>query len=123
MNQKIKDLMTSMPHTIGAGATSDKALAMMREFNCHHLPVLDGGQLVGVLSDRDLVGLRENGVAIEDLMMTEPVVVSPEDNLKSVLEEMYSKRIHSVIVKAEGDNPWGIFTTTDLIKLFIDRNR
>lgn len=51
---KVRDLMTPMPKTIGFDISVEKALIMMKECACHHLPVLDGGKLVGVLSDRDL---------------------------------------------------------------------
>jgi acetoin utilization protein AcuB len=49
--------MTSHPHTIGVDQPLSLAHKIMTEFRIRHLPVLDGGKLVGVISDRDL----ENG--------------------------------------------------------------
>jgi acetoin utilization protein AcuB len=74
--------MTEMPHTIGHDISVAKAKSMMSENNCHHLPVLDGGHLVGVVSSRDLSlveTIRGGGeTPIEELMTEEPVVVDPD---------------------------------------------
>jgi len=53
------EVMTREPDTIAAGASVDEAIRRMDEFGYRHLPVVDGRQVVGVLSLRDL--------SIEDL--------------------------------------------------------
>lgn len=127
METKIKDLASLLPYTVGKGVSLDKATQMMREHRCHHLPVLDGGKLVGVISDRDITFARgldkSTETLIEEIMMEEPIVVNSEDNLSKVLEKMLKYRINSVIVSASDNQPWGIFTTTDLIKYIINRNQ
>ena len=50
----IDQFMTRAPHTIGYHQTLATAHRMMRELSIRHLPVLDGGKLVGILSQRDL---------------------------------------------------------------------
>ena len=54
---QISKYMTTTPHTIGAEQPLDKAMTMMREYKIRHIPVLDGGRLVGIISDRDLKGV------------------------------------------------------------------
>ena len=49
----ISEFMTREPMTIGADQRLDVALAMMRAMSVRHLPVLDAGRLVGLLTDRD----------------------------------------------------------------------
>jgi acetoin utilization protein AcuB len=50
----IQKYMTPMPHTIGSDQSLQKAHELMREFKIRHLPVLKGGKLVGILTDRDI---------------------------------------------------------------------
>ena len=51
---QISKYMTVMPHTIGFDQSVDKALGIMKEFKIRHLPVLKGGNLVGIISERDI---------------------------------------------------------------------
>ena len=50
----VAELMTAAPHTIGSHETLEAAHRVMRKHSLRHLPVLRGGRLVGVLSQRDL---------------------------------------------------------------------
>jgi len=52
--ETIRTVMTKSPHTIGQEQTLAVAHQMMREHSVRHLPVLEGGKLVGILSQRDL---------------------------------------------------------------------
>ena len=124
MNQAVGALMTQMPHTIGHDISVAKAKEMMTEFKCHHLPVLDVGHLVGVLSDRDVKVLNSfdnlETVKVEEIMSDEPIVVEPDVELNSVVLKMLEHGIHSVIVRAKGEKPWGIFTSTDALKHYVE---
>jgi acetoin utilization protein AcuB len=126
MKEQIKSLMTHMPHTINSSVNLEKAKEMMMEYKCHHIPVLDGGKLVGVISDRDISFAsnleKANTTSVKDVMMEDPVIVNPDDSLSDVLKVMLKKKINSVIVSANKNESWGIFTTTDLIKYIIDKN-
>ena len=55
---KIRQVMTLSPHTIGSDQKLTLAHKMMREYHLRHLPVLRAGELVGVLSERDLFFLE-----------------------------------------------------------------
>lgn len=122
MSMPVTEFMTSVPHSIGHDMNLEKAKELMFKFSCHHLPVLDGGQLVGVLSDRDirLAEKMSNGseVIVEDVMTDEPVVVQPTEDVFQVAMLMHEKKIGSVIVSASEDKPWGIFTATDALNYF-----
>ncbi|MCB0408348.1 MAG: CBS domain-containing protein [Bdellovibrionales bacterium] len=126
MSTPVRTVMTSMPHTIGHDMTIETAKEMMREYSCHHLPVLDGGKLVGVISDRDLRLLDSikgsQNTPIEDIMTDEPVLVSGNTDVFQVAMLMHEKKIGSVIVQGEADLPWGIFTATDALKI-ITKNK
>ncbi|MCC6137867.1 MAG: CBS domain-containing protein [Bdellovibrionaceae bacterium] len=123
IEKKISHHMTEMPHTIGEGATVVKAREMMREFGYHHLPVLKGGTLVGIISERDLrvaeLLNKDAETSIADIMSEEPYMVDHDADIKDVLAAMQKKGFSSVIVKGTKKDSWGIFTTTDAIRLLM----
>lgn len=119
MSQAVREVMTQMPHTIGHDMGIEKAKSMMNQYSCHHLPVLEGGRLVGIISDRDLRTVEKvkakSAIKIEDIMTDEPVVVKPVDDIFQVAMLMHEKKIGSVVVSASEGQPWGIFTSTDAL--------
>jgi acetoin utilization protein AcuB len=123
MKQAVQNYMTQLPQTVGANASIEKAKQMMEDLSCHHLPVLDGGQLVGVISlkDLNLVMLTSKGIKtpVKDVMTTEPVVVGPQDLVPAVSKRMLDEGINSVIVRAQDKSPWGIFTSHDALKYIV----
>jgi acetoin utilization protein AcuB len=119
MSQPIRKFMTPMPHTVRVDIDADKARTMMTSYRCHHLPVLDGGRLVGVLSDKDLrtiANIKGAGeTPVGDLMTDEPVVIDGETDVFQAAMLMHQKKIGSVIISANAQHPWGIFTATDAL--------
>jgi acetoin utilization protein AcuB len=124
---KVRELMTPMPKTVGFDISIEKAQTMMKEHSCHHLPVLNGGKLVGVLSDRDLSMARQgsgnvtNEQLVKDLMSDEPFVVEPSAEIETAIQEMLDRKINSLIVRAEANEPWGIITSTDLLRYVVKK--
>ncbi len=123
MERVIKDYMTELPHTIGVGVSVQKAVNTMREYHCHHLPVLDGGHLVGVISSNDLRILKSSSdqdkTRVSEIMTDEPYIVDPDAPIRKVIKEMLSLGVGSAIVRAKEGQKWGIFTMTDALKLLI----
>lgn len=124
---QVRNLMTPMPQTIGFDISVERALEMMKEHTCHHLPVLDGGKLVGVLSDRDLSIIRHDSADIKaehlvkDLMSDAPIVIEPSTEINTAIRTMLDNKINSLIVRAEGNHPWGILTSTDLLRYVVEK--
>jgi signal-transduction protein with cAMP-binding, CBS, and nucleotidyltransferase domain len=52
---KVADVMTADVTAVGPEVTTEEAMAIMTERRCRHLPVIDGGQVVGLVSIGDLV--------------------------------------------------------------------
>lgn len=119
MSDLVKDHMTLMPHSIRIDMQIENAIDMMKKYSCHHLPVLDGGKLVGIISDTDIKRIRKlpNNLKfkVEVIMSEDPVMVQPEDDIFQVTMLMFQKEIGSVIVSGAADEPWGIFTSTDAL--------
>jgi acetoin utilization protein AcuB len=123
--QAIKTLMTKLPYTIARDQTMATAHHIMREHRVRHLPVLDGGALVGVVSDGDLhlvETLRDvdpNNVLVEDAMTQDVYAVVPDAPVDEVVRTMAQRKLGSAIV-AEGGRVVGIFTTIDALRAFAD---
>jgi acetoin utilization protein AcuB len=115
----VRALMTPAPHTIGIRQTIEEATRRMRQAHIRHLPVLAGGRLVGMLSDRDarLVEALDvpERVRVEEVMSPDPFAVAPEDDLKRVVEIMVDRKLGSAVVLEE-ERVVGIFTTTDALQ-------
>ena len=88
---QIQKVMTKLPRTIGHDIPVIRAEALMRSEGFRHLPVLDGGRLVGILSDRDITlaaALGDSKMKVADVMMPDPYVARPDYALDRVVMEM-----------------------------------
>jgi acetoin utilization protein AcuB len=116
----IRNFMTPAPHAIGRDQPLSRAHQRMRAFNVRHLPVLDGGKLVGILSQRDaffvetLRDVDPAAITVEDAMSTDVYVVTPDAPLEEVAAEMAHRKYGCAVI-AEGSRIVGIFTTVDAL--------
>jgi acetoin utilization protein AcuB len=114
----IQKYMTTTPHTIGSDQTIAKAASLMSEFRIRHLPVLRGGRLLGVLSDRDVKLIESfrdvdaTKTHVEEAMTEQPYTVEPETPLDEVVRTMAEKKFGSAVVM-QNHKVVGIFTTVD----------
>ena len=123
---QIQKHMTVMPHTIGLDIAVEKAKAMMTEFGIRHLPVLDGGRLVGMITDRDIklaASLGDGKANVEDVMAPDPFVVDPSASLAAVVDEMAEKKLGSAIVQQSNGTVVGIFTAIDGLRVLSETLR
>ena len=90
--------MTPDPHSIGVDQTLDRAHAVMREHAIRHLPVLSGGRLVGLVTERDLAlvetmtDVDPRRVPIAEAMSSDVYAVPPDAPLDEVAREMAERR-------------------------------
>jgi acetoin utilization protein AcuB len=114
----IQKYMTTTPHSIGSEQTLAKATEVMNEYHIRHLPVLHGGRLLGILTDRDIKlieALRDvdaKKVTVEEAMTERPYTVDPEAPLDQVAKTMAEKKYGSAVV-VQNQRVVGIFTTVD----------
>jgi acetoin utilization protein AcuB len=114
----IQKYMTTTPHSVGKDQTLEHAHRLLRQERIRHLPVLDGGVLVGMVTERDLAliegfeSIDPKKVTVEDAMSTEVYSVSPDALLDEVVTEMAEKKYGSAVV-VQNNKVVGIFTTVD----------
>ncbi len=117
---EIRRIMTPFPHTIAADAPVSEARDFLNHHRLHHLPVMDGEQLVGIISDRDLkllLGLdpdyaQRTDLRVRDAMVTDVYVVDLNTPLDKVLDALVARQIGSALVTRKGRLA-GVFTVTD----------
>ncbi|MBK8172393.1 MAG: CBS domain-containing protein [Sandaracinaceae bacterium] len=113
--------MSTSPHSVGPEQTLATAHSMMREHHIRHLPVLHGGKLVGMLTERDVAliasmqGASEKITTVEDAMSSDVYSVTPDAPLDEVAAEMAEKKYGSTVVLQNGKIV-GMFTTTDVCR-------
>ncbi|MET0387394.1 MAG: CBS domain-containing protein [Polyangiales bacterium] len=112
--------MTRMPHTINHDQSLAVAHRFMREHDIRHLPVLEHGRLVGLVSQRDLymiAGLKDvdiSQVPVSEAMTTELYTVGPRTSVRKIAHEMAVHKYGSAVVM-DGAAIVGIFTTMDAL--------
>ena len=110
--------MTPSPQTIGRAQSLSEAHQLMRRHGIRHLPVLEGEQLVGVISQRDLHlfetldDIDPDKIAVSEAMSEDTYAVSPESTVREVAAHMAAHKYGSAVIVDHGKVS-GIFTAVD----------
>ena len=100
----VRDAMTVSPTTIEAHENAVDAARLMAAQDVGSLPVLEGEELVGIVTDRDLVlhvlakDVDPHKVVVSSICSENPVVVGPEDSLDVALQRMAHDQIRRLPV-------------------------
>lgn len=121
----IKSVMTPFPCSIEIDRPIAEARKMMRENDIRHLPVMHQGELVGIVSDRDIklaldpgLGLPgEEKLTVRNVCVRDAYKVQAGEPLDKVLMEMARRHIGSALV-VRHERLVGIFTVTDACRHF-----
>lgn len=114
----ISKFMTTTPVSIKSDATLADAEKMMNEHSVRHLPVVDGDELLGIITDRDInfvesfSDVNPRRVFVGRAMTEKPYSVAPETPIDEVAFTMAEQRYGSAVVVQNG-HVVGIFTTVD----------
>ena len=131
---KVVDVMTKNPLVMTPTETIGQADELMTQNKIRQLPVVDGGALLGIITDRDvrsflaqssLVEPEERAQALKtkvrDIMTTEPLTLSPEDDLRDAVELLIEEKIGGIPVVDEAEGVVGIVTYVDVLRCFLSR--
>ena len=112
---------SSQLHSIRPDAKVIEALQLMAQKDIGALVVMEGGRLVGILSERDyarkviLHGRSSSDVAVSDIMTSQVVTVDPARTVPECMALITQRRIRHLPV-CEGDQVVGIVLIGDLVK-------
>jgi CBS domain-containing protein len=129
---KARDVMTPNPITVALDATLAEAWDLMREADIRHLPVVQAGALVGMVSDRDLASLDVARVLTTDgadalrrmlatpvvrIMSSDVIFVEMEGDLDEVIELMLEHKVGAIpVVRADTRDVMGIVSYIDVLR-------
>ena len=119
LQHKGRDLWSVSPD-----ATVYEAIQLMADKNVGALPVMDGGQLVGVISERDytrkviLRGKSSKGTAVREILSTPVISVNPEHTIEDCMRLMTHHRVRHLPV-LEHNKVIGIVSIGDLVNWII----
>jgi len=131
---KVVDVMTKDPLTMTPTETIGQADELMNTNKIRQLPVVQGKDLVGIVTDRDIrsflsgsllegVEAREEALntKVREIMTTEPMSVSSDDDLQEAIELMIDEKIGGIPVVDEAEGLVGIVTYVDVLRCFLNR--
>lgn len=113
--------MTYVPKSIGYDQSILQASEFMRKLHLRHLPVLKGGRLIGILTDRDInlvlsfKDVDPAAMTVEDAFTPNPYIASPTTPLSEVALHMAEKKYGCALI-VDNEKLVGIFTETDAYK-------
>jgi CBS domain-containing protein len=117
---RVQDVMTNNVKTVASAVPAEDAWNIMRAEGIHHLVVVDGAMVTGLLSARDAGGPRgawqRRNRTVGDLMVSPVVTVEPSATIRKAANLMRGRSIGCVVV-ATARRISGIFTVTDLLAL------
>ncbi|MCG8547321.1 MAG: CBS domain-containing protein [Alphaproteobacteria bacterium] len=135
-NEPVSKIMSSDVLTVHAAQKVSEVHQLLTENRIHHVPVVNGKQLVGLISSTDMMKLSldaygtpdaantaylDSQFSIDDVMTADLVTIKAEDPIRSAAELLSTGGLHSLPV-VDGDNMLvGIVTTTDLVNYLLDQ--
>jgi CBS domain-containing protein len=131
---KVVDIMTKDPLTVTPTESIGQADDLMNTNKIRQLPVVQGKNLVGIVTDRDIRSFlsgslldspeaRERALAskVREIMTTAPMTVSPDDDLPEAVELMIDEKIGGIPVVDDTEGLVGIVTYVDILRCFLNR--
>ena len=131
---KVVDVMTRDPITLTPMETVGQADEIMTQNRFRQIPIVKKKELVGIVTDRDVRSFlsgsllanpqerdRALNTPVQEIMTTDPITVSPDDDIQEILELLIEEKIGGIPVVDESEGLVGIVTYVDLLRCFLSR--
>ena len=135
-NEPVRKIMTENPVSVQLGAKLSEVRAILDDNKFHHVPVLDGEKLVGVIShqdilrvavgdpkqmdERELDAMLDFSLTLDHVMTKEPVTIEPSGTVRDAAEVFAEGHFHSLPV-VEDQVMVGILTSTDVVRYLLSQ--
>ncbi len=131
----VQNWMTRNPTTIEADTPFLEARLILKEKKIRHLPVLDRGRLIGVVSDRDLKEAAPSGATtldvyelnyllakmkVRDLIKRDPITIKPTNSVEKAAQVMHDHKIGCLPVVDDAGALVGLITETELLEVMVE---
>lgn len=124
---RVYEVMSKAVETIKPGVQASQAKTRMRQKHIHHLVVMRGAELAGIVSERDLGGPKLprslGDYTVEDFMTSPVVTVTSRTPLRRAAALMKGRSIGSLVVTSANGKVAGIVTVSDLLDLIATKKR
>lgn len=130
----VKDWMTTYVHTVGPDDPINDAVLLLKEKNIRHLPVVENGLVVGVLSDRDIKEYAPSKgtsldiyelnyllakTAVRQVMRRPAVTIAPDVPVEEAAMMLFDQRIGCLPV-VDGGKLVGIISDRDMYRVLVE---
>ncbi len=106
------------PITVSRNQSVAEVQAIMRNYRVSGLPVLDGDKLVGIVTNRDLRFVSDDGLRVNDVMTSKNLVTAPVGiDLPHSKALLHEHRIEKLLVVDENGRLKGLITIKDIEKI------
>ena len=118
----VNEIMTPKMETASPSATIKEAACKMRDLNIGALPVWENGQLIGMLTDRDICcrgvaeGLDSATTLVREVMSRDVAFCFGDDKVPDAIGQMERKHIRRLAVVNHDNTPAGVLSVDDVAK-------
>lgn len=121
MNESVKSHMTTDVVTLGPDNTLGEVRAILLEKHIHHIPIVEGRKLVGMITSWDIFKLGKSAeeyssIKIKEVMTTRVATLDPDQHLGAVAEVLTRHLFHAVPIVNDDHELLGIVTSTDIVR-------
>ena len=120
----LKAAMTPFPYSVQLETTLTAVRKLIQDHNIHHIPVMNSGEIVGVITGRDVEAREkmvnadnEQSLEVLHVPMSKPYIVDINEPLEDVLLTMANKRVGATVITKHGKLV-GVFTYIDACRYF-----
>ncbi len=120
MGTKVREAMTGRPRCVTPDTSLRQVAEVMEAEDIGAVPVVDGEQLSGMVTDRDIVvravakGKNPDGMPVREIFSRDVVSIGPEDDLSDALQLMATHQVRRLPVVDDDNRLVGIVSQADV---------